>query len=147
LLLAFCKFSLSKGPTTTLGRLFKRNFFVLTEFLRVTGITAAKIFTTYRDRILDLPLIDWTYNIDFCIQHVENNVAIIIGCAPMAQQLTTRLRQRSIGDARLTLPMPDWKTQPNGTSLDNGRLSKDLERSLTTNGMHVTAVQPGPMAV
>ena len=53
----------------------------------MTGISGAKIYITSRDRIFDVPIVDWTYNIDYCFQHLENNMAIIIACVPAVRHL------------------------------------------------------------
>lgn len=66
---------------------------VLTVFtcsLAVTGIGAAKIYLSYRDRLYTLFKPDWTYPIDFCINHIENNVAIIVANIPILRGLVTR---------------------------------------------------------
>ncbi|KAF1831100.1 hypothetical protein BDW02DRAFT_591385 [Decorospora gaudefroyi] len=63
---------------------------VFTCSLAVTGIGAAKIYLSYRDRLYALYKPDWTYQIDFCINHIENNVAIIIANVPILRGLVTR---------------------------------------------------------
>ncbi|KAJ4988723.1 integral membrane protein [Stagonosporopsis vannaccii] len=66
---------------------------VLTVFacsLAVTGIGAAKIYLSYRDRLYTLYNPDWTYPIDYCINHIENNVAIIVANIPILRGLVTR---------------------------------------------------------
>ncbi|KAH6618694.1 hypothetical protein C7974DRAFT_35258 [Boeremia exigua] len=66
---------------------------VLTVFacsLAVTGIGAAKIYLSYRDRLYTLYVPDWTYPIDYCINHIENNVAIIVANIPILRGLVTR---------------------------------------------------------
>ncbi|KAF1916895.1 hypothetical protein BDU57DRAFT_557019 [Ampelomyces quisqualis] len=63
---------------------------VFTCSLAVTGIGAAKIYLTYRDRLYLLYKPDWTYPIDFCINHIENNVAIIVANIPILRGLVTR---------------------------------------------------------
>ncbi|KAF9698221.1 hypothetical protein EKO04_003868 [Ascochyta lentis] len=66
---------------------------VLTVFacsLAVTGIGAAKIYLSYRDRLYTLYIPDWTYPIDYCINHIENNVAIIVANIPILRGLVTR---------------------------------------------------------
>jgi hypothetical protein len=63
---------------------------VFTCSLAVTGIGAAKIYLTYRDRLYFLYKPDWTYPIDFCINHIENNVAIIVANIPILRGLVTR---------------------------------------------------------
>jgi hypothetical protein len=56
----------------------------------VTGIGAAKIYLSYRDRLYTLYDPDWTYPIDYCINHIENNVAIIVANIPILRGLVTR---------------------------------------------------------
>jgi hypothetical protein len=56
----------------------------------VTGIGAAKIYLSYRDRLYTLYVPDWTYPIDYCINHIENNVAIIVANIPILRGLVTR---------------------------------------------------------
>ena len=66
---------------------------VLTVFacsLAVTAIGAAKIYLSYRDRLYTLYIPDWTYPIDYCINHIENNVAIIVANIPILRGLVTR---------------------------------------------------------
>ncbi|KAL5114841.1 hypothetical protein ACEQ8H_007270 [Pleosporales sp. CAS-2024a] len=63
---------------------------VFTCSLGVTGIGAAKIYLQYRDRLYSLYKPDWTYPIDFCISHIENNVAIIVANIPILRGLVTR---------------------------------------------------------
>lgn len=58
--------------------------------LAVTGIGAAKIYLSYRDRLYTLYDPDWTYPIDYCINHIENNVAIIVANIPILRGLVTR---------------------------------------------------------
>ncbi|KAF2798511.1 hypothetical protein K505DRAFT_267461 [Melanomma pulvis-pyrius CBS 109.77] len=63
---------------------------VFTSSLAVTAIGAAKIYLSYRDRLFTLFKPDWTYPIDFCINHIENNVAIIVANIPIMRGLVTR---------------------------------------------------------
>ncbi|CAN9133707.1 unnamed protein product [Alternaria alternata] len=56
----------------------------------VTAIGAAKIYLSYRDRLYTLFNPDWTYPIDYCINHIENNVAIIVANIPILRGLVTR---------------------------------------------------------
>jgi len=63
---------------------------VFTSSLAVTGIGAAKIYLSYRDRLYSLFKPDWTYPIDYCINHIENNVAIIVANVPILRGLVTR---------------------------------------------------------
>ncbi|OAL49972.1 hypothetical protein IQ07DRAFT_587645 [Pyrenochaeta sp. DS3sAY3a] len=63
---------------------------VFTCSLAVTGIGAAKIYLSYRDRLYTLFKPDWTYQIDYCINHIENNVAIIVANIPILRGLVTR---------------------------------------------------------
>ncbi|KAF2748971.1 hypothetical protein M011DRAFT_457083 [Sporormia fimetaria CBS 119925] len=63
---------------------------VFTSSLAVTAIGAAKIYLQYRDRLYTLFQPDWTYPIDYCINHIENNVAIIVANVPILRGLVTR---------------------------------------------------------
>ncbi|KAF9738172.1 hypothetical protein PMIN02_003646 [Paraphaeosphaeria minitans] len=63
---------------------------VFTSSLAVTAIGAAKIYLTYRDRLFTSFNPDWTYPIDYCISHIENNVAIIVANIPILRGLVTR---------------------------------------------------------
>jgi hypothetical protein len=63
---------------------------VFTCSLAVTAIGAAKIFLSYRDRLYTIYNPDWTYPIDYCINHIENNVAIIVANIPILRGLVTR---------------------------------------------------------
>lgn len=56
----------------------------------MTAIGAAKIYLTYRDRLFNSYKTDWTYPIDYCISHIENNVAIIVANIPILRGLVTR---------------------------------------------------------
>jgi hypothetical protein len=60
------------------------------SIFRVTGIGAAKIYLSYRDRLYAIYNPDWTYPIDYCISHIENNVAIIVANIPILRGLVTR---------------------------------------------------------
>lgn len=86
---------------------------VLTVFacsLAVTGIGAAKIYLSYRDRLYTLYVPDWTYPIDYCINHIENNVAIIVANVPILRGLVTRwvfnFRSAEPPAERATRPLP-----------------------------------------
>ncbi|KAF7570763.1 hypothetical protein PtrM4_107650 [Pyrenophora tritici-repentis] len=63
---------------------------VFTCSLAVTAIGGAKIYLSYRDRLFTLFKPDWTYPIDYCINHIENNVAIIVANIPILRGLVTR---------------------------------------------------------
>lgn len=56
----------------------------------MTAIGAAKIYLSYRDRLYSEFQVDWTYPIDYCINHIENNVAIIVANIPIMRGLVTR---------------------------------------------------------
>ncbi|KAF2033161.1 hypothetical protein EK21DRAFT_59446 [Setomelanomma holmii] len=58
--------------------------------LIVTAISATKIYLQYRDRISGQVASDWTYDINYCISHIENNVAIILANFPILRGLVTR---------------------------------------------------------
>ncbi|KAF1929429.1 uncharacterized protein M421DRAFT_4567 [Didymella exigua CBS 183.55] len=85
---------------------------VLTVFacsLAVTGIGAAKIYLSYRDRLYNLYVPDWTYPIDYCINHIENNVAIIVANIPILRGLVTRwvfnFRSEKTGPTERPIPL------------------------------------------
>ncbi|EWC47878.1 hypothetical protein DRE_02760 [Drechslerella stenobrocha 248] len=64
---------------------FRNRMIVLLLFslsLGVTGIGAAKIYYTYRDRLFVSAPDDWTWDIVFTISHWENCVAIVVACIP-----------------------------------------------------------------
>ncbi|OCL12162.1 hypothetical protein AOQ84DRAFT_257852, partial [Glonium stellatum] len=63
---------------------------VFASSVAVTAIGAAKIYLSYRDRLYRLYNADWTYPIDYCISHIENNVAIIVANVPILRGLVTR---------------------------------------------------------
>ncbi|KAF2464873.1 uncharacterized protein BDR25DRAFT_296035 [Lindgomyces ingoldianus] len=63
---------------------------VFTTSLAVTAIGGAKIYLSYRDRLYSIFKPDWTYPIDYCINHIENNVAIIVANIPILRGLVTR---------------------------------------------------------
>ncbi|KAF2712032.1 hypothetical protein K504DRAFT_531187 [Pleomassaria siparia CBS 279.74] len=63
---------------------------VFTSSLAVTAIGGAKIYLSYRDRLYSQFNPDWTYPIDFCINHIENSVAIIVANIPIMRGLVTR---------------------------------------------------------
>ncbi|ORY18869.1 hypothetical protein BCR34DRAFT_296753 [Clohesyomyces aquaticus] len=63
---------------------------VFTTSLAVTAIGGAKIYLSYRDRLYTSFKVDWTYPIDYCINHIENNVAIIVANVPILRGLVTR---------------------------------------------------------
>ena len=56
----------------------------------MTAIGGAKIYLQYRDRLYTEFKTDWTYPIDYCISHIENNVAIIVANIPILRGLVTR---------------------------------------------------------
>lgn len=50
---------------------------------------------------------DWTYPIDYCINHIENNVAILVACLPTYRGLFThwiRGNKPTTEDVRRTYP-------------------------------------------
>ncbi|KAH7086491.1 hypothetical protein FB567DRAFT_549980 [Paraphoma chrysanthemicola] len=71
--------------------------------LVVTSLSAAKIYLQYRDRLWGQVSSDWTYNINYCISHIENNVAIILANFPILRGLVTRW----VFDFRAQGPLPD----------------------------------------
>ncbi|KAL6703274.1 hypothetical protein ACN47E_010062 [Coniothyrium glycines] len=72
---------------------FRSKAAVLAAFLcglAVTAISSAKIYLQYRDRIWGAVSPDWTFNINYCISHIENNVAIILANIPILRGSVTR---------------------------------------------------------
>jgi hypothetical protein len=57
---------------------------------RVTALGASKIYLTYNDRLYRSYSNDWTYTINFCVNHAENNTAIIVACIPALRGLIMR---------------------------------------------------------
>ncbi|KAK6540503.1 hypothetical protein TWF694_009293 [Orbilia ellipsospora] len=58
--------------------------------LAVTGIGAAKIFYTYRDRLYIISTDDWTWDNAYIYSHWENFVAIVAACVPSLRVLILR---------------------------------------------------------
>lgn len=58
--------------------------------LGATGIGAARLALEWQHtlHLVDKP--DWTYNIAFCLNHAENNAAIILACMPILRTLIIR---------------------------------------------------------
>ncbi|KAF3915199.1 hypothetical protein ABW20_dc0107056 [Dactylellina cionopaga] len=64
--------------------------FLFSLSLAVTGIGAAKIYYTYRDRLYVSAPDDWTFDIVYTINHWENCVAIVVACIPSLRVLILR---------------------------------------------------------
>ncbi|KAF2873047.1 hypothetical protein BDV95DRAFT_627833 [Massariosphaeria phaeospora] len=94
---------------------------VFTSSLAVTAIGAAKIYLSYRDRLYTLFGPDWTYPIDFCINHIENNVAIIVANIPILRGLVTRwvfnFRTKATPMEREFRSDWQWNTSSNSSSV------------------------------
>ncbi|KAF2756409.1 hypothetical protein EJ05DRAFT_501914 [Pseudovirgaria hyperparasitica] len=103
--------------------------FLFMTSLGVTAIGAAKIHLTYQDRLYNIQANDWTYNITFCINHAENNVAIIVACIPALRGLIMRWISRPMDeeDARMRR---NWPTSPQARDIITFSFS---DRSDTTS--------------
>jgi hypothetical protein len=120
---------------------------VFTCSLAVTAIGAAKIFLSYRDRLYTLYQPDWTYPIDYCINHIENNVAIIVANIPILRGLVTRWvfnfrtkatpmeRERENRGVRARQP-----SRPEDPSLHTGRFL--LEPGVALKSRRTSYMQP-----
>lgn len=101
--------------------------FAATNIFSVTAIGAAKIYLSYRDRLFTLFKPDWTYPIDYCINHIENNVAIIVGNIPILRGLVTRwvfnFRTKATPLEREREFRGDWQWNTSKSS-DIGKLAK-----------------------
>ena len=67
---------------------------------------------------------DWTYPIDFCINHIENNVAILVACLPTYRGLFTHWTKRdnptiATADIRCTYPTYGLASSPGDVVLSN----------------------------
>ncbi|KAF2748686.1 hypothetical protein M011DRAFT_476083 [Sporormia fimetaria CBS 119925] len=96
--------------------------------LVVTAISAAKIYLSYRDRIFAQNKIDWTYDINFCINHIENNVAIIMANIPILRGMVTQWIYRLRGKERST-SRPGYNTSDR-----ESRLKWPFRRTLNSAG-------------
>lgn len=107
---------------------------VLTVFacsLAVTGIGAAKIYLSYRDRLYTLYVPDWTYPIDYCINHIENNVAIIVANIPILRGLVTRW----VFNFRSEKPTPEGRKERPAALRKRSGLSEKAHRKVHKNLM------------
>ena len=107
---------------------------VLTVFacsLSVTGIGAAKIYLSYRDRLYTLYVPDWTYPIDYCINHIENNVAIIVANIPILRGLVTRW----VFNFRSEKPTLEGRKERPTALRKRSRLSEKAHRNVHKNPM------------
>lgn len=106
---------------------------VFTCSLAVTGIGAGKIYLSYRDRLYTLFNPDWTYPIDYCINHVENNVAIIVANIPILRGLVTRwvfnFRTKATPVQRVREFRGDWQWNISNSS-DLSRMSKKKKKKV-----------------
>jgi hypothetical protein len=102
---------------------------VFTCSLAVTAIGAAKIYLTYRDRLYALYKPDWTYPIDYCINHIENNVAIIVANIPILRGLVTRW----VFNFRTKATPPEREVRGNWQW--NTSNSSDISRYARNNGV------------
>ena len=98
--------------------------------LAVTGIGSAKIYLSYRDRLYTLYATDWTYPIDYCINHIENNVAIIVANIPILRGLVTRWvfdfrSAKTISQDRKERPIP-LRKRPNLSGTAHRKAPKNL---------------------
>ncbi|KAI8934871.1 hypothetical protein NX059_008547 [Plenodomus lindquistii] len=96
--------------------------------LAVTGIGGAKIYLSYRDRLFTLFKPDWTYPIDYCINHIENNVAIIVANIPILRGLVTRwvfdFRTKAAPSQRVREFRGDWQHNTSSSSELSGMPKK-----------------------
>ncbi|KAH7116902.1 hypothetical protein B0J11DRAFT_552855 [Dendryphion nanum] len=99
---------------------------VFASGLAVTAIGAVKIWLTYNDRLYAKHENDWTYSIDYCINHVENNVAIIIANIPILRGLVTRwvfnFRTKATPVEREF--RTDWNSSSNSSTFTRAALRK-----------------------
>ncbi|KFY64535.1 hypothetical protein V496_03185 [Pseudogymnoascus sp. VKM F-4515 (FW-2607)] len=95
---------------------------IFASTLAVTAISAAKIYLTYLDRLYVVAEPDWTYPIDYCINHIENNVAILVACLPTYRGLFTQWRDKptiATADIRCTYPTYGLPSRPGDVVLSN----------------------------
>jgi hypothetical protein len=90
----------------------------------VTAISAAKIYLTYLDKLYVVAEADWTYPIDYCVNHIENNVAILVACLPTYRGLITHWTRRNkptatTSDVRYTYPTNGLASRPGDVVLSN----------------------------
>lgn len=90
----------------------------------MTAISAAKIYLTYLDRLYVVAEPDWTYPIDYCVNHIENNVAILVACLPTYRGLFTNAANRNkptaaTADIRRTYPTYGMGSRPGDVVLSN----------------------------
>ncbi|KFY17942.1 hypothetical protein V492_00271 [Pseudogymnoascus sp. VKM F-4246] len=91
--------------------------------LAVTATSAVKIYLTYLDRLYVVADADWTYSITFCVNHIENNVAIVVACLPTYRGLISHWTNRNkpataTGYTRRTYPSYVLASRP-GDVLSN----------------------------
>ena len=76
---------------------------------------------------------DWTYPIDFCINHIENNVAILVACLPTYRGLFSNWSKRNksttaTADIRHTYPTYGVSSGPRDVVLSD----VDVDRAYRT---------------
>ncbi|KFY21246.1 hypothetical protein V491_03032 [Pseudogymnoascus sp. VKM F-3775] len=106
---------------------------IFASTLAVTAISAAKIYLTYLDRLYVVAEPDWTYPIDFCINHIENNVAILVACLPTYRGLFSNWSKRNksttaTADIRHTYPTYGVSSGPRDVVLSD----VDVDRAYRT---------------
>ncbi|OBT76715.1 hypothetical protein VF21_03928 [Pseudogymnoascus sp. 05NY08] len=97
---------------------------IFASTLAVTAISASKIYLTYLDRLYVVAEPDWTYPIDYCVNHIENNVAILVACLPTYRGLFTNAANRNkptaaTADIRRTYPTYGMGSRPGDVVLSN----------------------------
>ncbi|KAF3193799.1 hypothetical protein TWF225_009345 [Orbilia oligospora] len=104
--------------------------FLFSLSLAVTGIGAAKIYYTYRDRLYVSASDDWTYEIIFTINHWENCVAIVVACVPSLRVLILRWLGKEEGQSYAgSGGSPIRITGGNGPSASVGQTQKSARES------------------
>ncbi|KAF1951078.1 hypothetical protein CC80DRAFT_496357 [Byssothecium circinans] len=110
---------------------------VFTSSLAVTGIGAAKIYLTHRDRLYTEFNTDWTYPIDYCINHIENNVAIIVANIPILRGLVTRwvfnFKTKATPMEREFRSEWQWSTSNSSTLTHVARKNRLLQKIMPCN--------------
>ncbi|KAF3219626.1 hypothetical protein TWF106_007049 [Orbilia oligospora] len=103
---------------------------VIDNVRNVTGIGAAKIYYTYRDRLYVSASDDWTYEIIFTINHWENCVAIVVACVPSLRVLILRWLGKEEGQSYAgSGGSPIRITGGNGPSASVGQTQKSARES------------------
>ena len=86
-----------------------------------TVIAIVRLHVTYKRLIFGQISSDWTYDISFCLQNLENNAAILLACMPSTRSLLLGWISKS-----------EVKRQPGKTTVFNQRIPGEhlLFRSL-----------------